>query len=731
LSVTDARLAAPTAVAPGGIQTFPERLPAVLRAPANVSPVLVLLGLLPVVTGALLVRALRPADTAFAPVRLAVIRAALVTASLSAVAVEGLSLVRGLTRPVLTVVWSVAVLLAAGAVVLRDRRAPDRVALGGAAPWRWPGWAVRRVRAAWTAAGWPDRAIGLALLVLVLAELAVALLWPPNNYDSQTYHLPKIEHWVVQRDVLFFPTVDHRQVTMAPGAEYLLLHLRLLTGGDKLYNLLQLCAGLGCMLLAARIAGQLGGTRRAQLISALAVGTAPMVALESTSTQTDLVVAAWVGVLATLVLDQLRRRTTLPELVLLGAATGMITLTKATGLLAAGPLLLIWGVAQLRLVGRPAAWAGVLRTAGASVLLLACAAAIAGPYLHRLDAAFGSPLGPDYLRTSVSMERHDPGSVLVNALRIGYSALDTPATPVDDAVAHGIVRLSRALGIDPEDPKTTFVRSTFPVSTWPPDEDKASFPIPGVLILLGAGFLLVRPARRVPAEEVVPARAYASAFWVNVVIYVATIKWQPWGNRLVLYLVMLGAPLAGLWADAVLRRRAPGPAGAPATRAAAVGRLAGRLGRTAAAGTLAVALLVSASAGGLAVGYGWPRRLVGPDTIFTMSELRARFQRRPEWQSGYEQAAAAVRASGARRVGLVQSEDTWEYPWWVLLPGRNIVAMQSVVPGFPGAPPGQVDAVLCVVPEADCAAFTPPGWQVHMTGGIGYAVPPSPLNRGR
>ena len=170
--------------------------------------------------------------------------------------------------------------------------------------------------------------------MLLLSELVLALASPPNNFDSQTYHLPKIEHWVVQHDVQFFPTAIHRQVTLAPGAEYLLLHLRLLTGGDALYNLLQFGASVGCVLLASRIAGQLGGSARAQLLAGFVAGTTPMVALESTSTQTDLVVAAWVGCLATLVLDELRRRTRPVDLLLIGTATGLITLTKATGLLA-------------------------------------------------------------------------------------------------------------------------------------------------------------------------------------------------------------------------------------------------------------------------------------------------------------------------------------------------------------------------------------------------------------
>ncbi len=667
-------------------------------------------GLLPVATGGLLLFALRPAGNAPGAVRLAMVRASLVVAGAAVALVEALSLVHGLTPPVLVAAWSVATVLAVGAAGRRYLRDGGRVVadLG------------RQIVTGWRALGRLERLVAAALLVLLLAELVVAVLWPPNNFDSQTYHLPKIEHWVVDRDVRFYPTAIDRQVAVAPGAEYLLLHLRLLTGGDALDNLLQYGAGLGCVLLASRIAGQLGGSRRAQLLSGFAVATAPMVALESTSTQTDLVTAAWVGCVATLVLDELRRRTAALDLVLIGAAVGLAGLTKLTGLLAAGPLLLVWAAAQVRLaVGEPAAPRALTRVAVGGALIVACAGVLAGPYLSRSYAEFGSPLGPADLRATIAMQRHDPGSVLVNALRIGYTALDTPVAPLDGAAARAIVGLSHAIGVDPEDPATTFVRATFPTVNWAPNEDTASLPVAGVLVLVGAAVLLVRPHRLVP-DQAVPARVYAAVFWTGALLYAATIKWQPWGNRLILFLVVLGAPMAGLWLDAVLRGRWP-----VRGRAGRHGPAGVRAGRSVVAALAAVSLAATACAGWLSVGYGWPRRLVGSHTVYTMTDLQARFQRRPQWLADYQWAAAAVRASGAHRVGLVEAADSWEYPWWVLLPGRDIVAMQSVLPGLAPARPDEVGAVLCEdVAMSTCARYAPTGWTVRERNATGYALPP-------
>src|SRR5262249_57342392 len=99
-------------------------------------------------------------------------------------------------------------------------------------------------------------------------------------------------------------------------------------------------------------------------------------------------------------------------------------------------------------------------------------------------------------------------------------------------------------------------------------------------------------------------RGYASVILVGLVLHTVTVKWQPWGNRLFLYLVVLAAPLAGLALAAVFDR-----AGAPARPGPA--RQAGRVRRPLLAGLLVLALTVGGVAGGLSARYGPPRPPVG------------------------------------------------------------------------------------------------------------------------
>ncbi|MEO3770713.1 glycosyltransferase family 39 protein [Micromonospora sp. B9E7] len=740
-----------------------------------------LLAAVPAASVLLLTVALRSrAVDAVAPLRLAVVRSALLTGVYAVLVVELLGALHALTRPAFVTAWLLFLVAAATAVVLRRRSSrvapppaatprpvPVGAVVSGGSPDtsdpsvepaptrtnpatqtpRAPSGRLAVAVDAWRTAGRGERLLVGTIAGLVLVELLVALLAEPNNFDSQTYHLPKVEHWVAQGDLDFWPTAIHRQVTIPPGAEYLLLHLRLLTGGDQLHNLVQWAAGVICLLVAARITAQLGGGRRAQLLTAFVLATTPMLVLQATSTQTDLVCAAWVTCAATLVLDGLRRRTGWGTLLGLGAATGLTAVTKTSGLIAVGPLLVLWGLAQLRLTlsanaatPDPAANAatpgptatsgaspgptatggdrrsrpvgGVARTVSGSVLILLVAAVVVGPFLARVTAEFGHPLGPPRLRESIPMERHDPQSILVNALRIGHTAFDTPLAPLRRAGAEVIIDGADVIGVDPQDRAITFGREIFPEPAWYPDEDRVAFPLTGALALIGVVVALVRP-RRIDPEQTGPLRAYTVVVLAAVLLHTSMIKWQPWGNRLILYAVVLAVPLAGLWVDALLRRRRANP------------------GRRSVATLAAVAVLAtSALAGVLALSYGFPRRLVGAGSVFTTSDWDTRFLRRPQWADEFRWAATAVRASGAERIGLVQQNDNWEYPWWLLLRqpdggSPELVALQSVLPERPPADPSSVDAIVCTGSQPACTKLVPAGWRLEFRGYVGYALPPA------
>jgi len=107
--------------------------------------------------------------------------------------------------------------------------------------------------------------------VLLLVGL-IALLAPPNTFDSMTYHMSRVAHWAHQGSVAPYPTHIVRQITAPPLAEFAILQLQLLSGGDRLANLVQFFALCGCVLNVSLIAARLRAGPRGQILAAVACG---------------------------------------------------------------------------------------------------------------------------------------------------------------------------------------------------------------------------------------------------------------------------------------------------------------------------------------------------------------------------------------------------------------------------------------------------------------------------
>jgi len=129
-------------------------------------------------------------------------------------------------------------------------------------------------------------------IILVMCGLA-SWIGPPNNWDSMTYHMTRVVHWIQNGNVSFYPARNPSQLELPPGAEYIILHLQLLFDGDRLANMVQWLAFVGCMVAVSNIARDLGGDARTQALAALLTATQPSACLESATTQGDLVSSFW------------------------------------------------------------------------------------------------------------------------------------------------------------------------------------------------------------------------------------------------------------------------------------------------------------------------------------------------------------------------------------------------------------------------------------------------------
>lgn len=95
-----------------------------------------------------------------------------------------------------------------------------------------------------------NKRISIMLLLIVFLTALVSIIAPPNTWDSMTYHMSRIQHWIQNQSIAFYPTHITRQDYLAPLSEFIILHFQILTGSDRLANVPQFFSFIGCGLRA-------------------------------------------------------------------------------------------------------------------------------------------------------------------------------------------------------------------------------------------------------------------------------------------------------------------------------------------------------------------------------------------------------------------------------------------------------------------------------------------------
>ena len=475
--------------------------------------------------------------------------------------------------------------------------------------------------------GWRLWLLVLATTTIVVADGAIALLAPPNTYDSMTYHMSRVMHWIQNGDVASYPTHVTRQLYQPPWAEFAITQFQILSRGDRLANLVQWFSLLGSLVGVSLIAKRLGGGKPAQVLSALLVAAIPMGVLEASGTKNDYVLSFWLVCFVYQMLG-LGNQTDHPDgwggWFLMGASLGLATLTKSTAYIFALPFV-VWMAARcVRKLGAR----GIL----AIVVVLAVATGINSGHYSRNFRIYGSPLGPDrdgdirYGNISVSLP-----SVLSIIVRNVALHVGTGYQTLDSAAEKGIVRLHTYLGIDINDPDTTWPGTAFHVTPSRLNEDFTGNPVHLVLIVGSVGMLVSLARLRRRRELVLYAVALVMAF----LLFCFVLRWQPWHSRLHLPLFVLWSALIAVVLSTWQRVLYP----------------------------IALVVFFAAMPSML---WNSVRPLLGGESIVTRDRVYQYFKNRPDLREPYMQVMRSIQKRGCSAIGLVTSANGFEYPLWVL-----------------------------------------------------------------
>ena len=145
------------------------------------------------------------------------------------------------------------------------------------------------------------------LFVIGAIVVVLAVCTTPYNWDSMTYHLPRIAYWVQNQSVEHYATNSIRQIASPVLGEFVNLHVYVLCRGrDILFNMLQAGSYITCAILVGAIAGKLGCDRLFRFLATLIYMTMPIAFAEALTTQVDNFATVWLLFYVYVLLDLIK-----------------------------------------------------------------------------------------------------------------------------------------------------------------------------------------------------------------------------------------------------------------------------------------------------------------------------------------------------------------------------------------------------------------------------------------
>lgn len=375
--------------------------------------------------------------------------------------------------------------------------------------------------------------------IILLPLLFIALYYPPNNWDSMTYHMARVEHWIQNKNVDFYPTNNDRQLFMGPLAEYVILHIKLLFGDDRFVNLVQYFAMFGSVITATLITDKLSYKNKHQLFAALLVLTIPMGILQSTTTQTDYLSAF---LLISLVYFGFQQDT-----LFIAFACGLGLLTKLSFLLFTIPFSIYFGIL----------WFKSNKAYFIKSLLIAMMISLIVnlPLFIRNFKTYETIYGPISNSKILGNQSLQPIFVLSTLVKNTGLNLGLPNDNYNHFIDQIITKFHDLIGININDNNNTFI-NTYYLTHFLISED-VSGNISHAILFVICGMTIGFCFKRYSIKNKYLWPGYFLCIISGFILYSTFFKWQPWGNRLLLPLTVTACPLmAVVLSEAISSRKA-------------------------------------------------------------------------------------------------------------------------------------------------------------------------------
>ncbi|MFA5156999.1 MAG: glycosyltransferase family 39 protein [Candidatus Omnitrophota bacterium] len=459
---------------------------------------------------------------------------------------------------------------------------------------------------------------------IVLCVGLIAFVAPPNTWDSMAYHMSRVAHWIQNHNVSHYPTHIERQLTRNPFAEFSIMHLQVLSKGDRFAGFVQWLSMIGSLIGVSLIAKCLGANRRGQICAAVIAATIPMGILQASSTQNDYVVSFWLVCFVYFIIMLLRSGENKLYLPAAAAGLGLAILTKPSAYVYAAPFLFWYLISGFKKF-RTRIWKSLFIMVFGALLISS------GHYIRNIKL-FGTPLVGAGAEANAIF---NPRVLALGVIRRAGVHMGVPDDRINAASEKAIESIHGLLGVNPNDHRITFGGEEFRVF-FSLLEDRAGNPAHLILIIVCVAVFFLRKHKN-SRSDVAP---YVLSAISGFIVLSLLLKWSPWQSRLDTPFFVLSSAFAG----------------------------------TVLSGGGAAVKLVMFALVLFSLPYvfcGQIKKIIGEKNIFTAARISQYFSDREYIRGAYISAADYIKKKGYRNIGLVMRGDDFEYPLWPLLQDKN------------------------------------------------------------
>ncbi len=133
-----------------------------------------------------------------------------------------------------------------------------------------------------------EKVILYYFIPLFLVIMLTSWIYPPNNWDSMTYHMSRVVHWIQNGSVGYYYTSIDRQNLLSFGSEYIILWFQLITNTDRFANFIHTFSLFWICFSSYSIFKKLKLDSNIISFSLILLTSIPMALLQASSTQNDL-----------------------------------------------------------------------------------------------------------------------------------------------------------------------------------------------------------------------------------------------------------------------------------------------------------------------------------------------------------------------------------------------------------------------------------------------------------